>query len=229
MALYLGETSLGGSGGGGGIDGGIAVPVTVVSGGGGGYSSAGDAGGGGAGGYMTQACQFHKGVAYDITVGAGGAVGANGGISSIETAVGYFSLPGGGAGGRNSNGGAGSCNGGSGNTTGTIRAATAAPQVLGINTPNPIAAIPTSTVDLSAVNVSLANYSNYAERYSSAGGDGMGGRGTSPYNAGGTGGNGIMSRVISTTFATANNIGEVTSGEVYFCGGGNGNTTTDQT
>lgn len=228
MGLYLGETSLGG-GGGGGIDGGVAFPVTVVSGGGGSAGSGSDRGGGGAGGYLTQVCHFHTGKTYDIVVGAGGALNAQGGTSSIETAVGYFALPGGGYGSINTNSGVGACDGGSGSSGNTVRSALSPSQVFGINTPFPTASRPTSTLMTSGINLSSAHESNYCERYATAGGNGMGGAAPRPtYNSTAVGGSGVPSNVISTTFATANSIGEVESGEVVFCGGGSGNST-DQT
>lgn len=228
MGLYLGETSLGGSGagGGGGIDGGVAFPVTVVSGGGGAVGGGTDHGGGGAGGYLTQVCQFHTGKTYDVQVGAGGAVGSQGGVSYIETAVGYLALPGGGEGAVNYPPGAGACDGGSGNTTSTRREAISASQVFAINTPYPQAARPTTTTFLSGINLSAAHESGYCERYGSTGGNGMGG--ASPrnaYNFNGEGGPGIASNLISTTFATNNSIGEVQNGEVCFCGGGSSSNT----
>ena len=108
---------------------GYSVEYLVVAGGGsGGATNTGGSsggGGGGAGGLLTTTAAFSSGVAYTITVGAGGAptllTGANGSnssISTINTAIG-----GGGGGGSTGapslNGQSGGAGGGAGNGGGT--------------------------------------------------------------------------------------------------------------
>lgn len=223
MGIYLGSNDLsgGGAGGGGGIDGGLSAVVTVISGGGGAYY-----GGGGAGGLITRACNFHKDKTYDIVVGAGGTGGnpsSAGNISYIETAGGgYLSMPGGGGGNLGAQGKSGACDGGSATINPTAQPARPASQVIATHTNNPIVGIASETYpDVGGFFIQPTYYLRETLAYSKNGGNGMGEPAPrAAYNNTGVGGNGLRLDVISDTFATANNIGEATSGNVYFCGGG---------
>jgi hypothetical protein len=98
--------------------GGYIATYLVVSGGGGGGANpgGGGAGGGGAGGYVTGTTTFVPGNTYSFVIGAGGASGTNGNVSSI---TGIVNAVAGGAGGNiNTAGGNGSSGGGGGSAAG---------------------------------------------------------------------------------------------------------------
>jgi len=144
---------------------------------------------------------------FAVTVGAGGAgqsgdaTGNNGSNSSLGSDI--VGLGGGGGGTSYRNGRAGGCGGGQGFwNTGVVSAITFA----GVGT----------------------LYQGFAGGSTIEGNLGSGGGGTGEAgqgNSGGddkTGGNGIVSTIISTTIATAQAVGEVSGGNFYIGGGGGG-------
>lgn len=197
---------------------GFNAQVVVIAGGGGSGSSGGRAGGGGAGGYRTNASfPLTTNLAYSITVGQGGKganttsntstdKGYNGGDSTFSTIT---STGGGGGGGwysgSTSNGKDGGSGGGGATTTSTSSGGQG-------NTPS---------VNPSQGNSGGGGY--YSSGYGGGGGGGAAGSGQTGVNAdAGDGGAGTTSTIINATNATANDIGHVVSGNVYFAGGGAG-------
>lgn len=180
----------------------VIIDFFIVGGGGGG----GNYGGGGAGGLVYGTGLFYP-QTHNITVGGAGSsnlsnVGSNGTSSTFNV---WTALGGGGGGGGiygGSNGGSGGGAGGYGTGLGTQ---------------------PTS---------GYGGYGNnggvYSASYGGAGGGGgAGAAGTaglaSPLTSG-NGGNGLTTNIISTSISTNQLIGQVSSNNVYFAGGGAGAT-----
>ena len=192
--------------------------VVVIAGGGGSGSSGGRAGGGGAGGYRTNASfLLTPNLAYPITVGQGGKgantqsntstdKGYNGSDSTFSTIT---STGGGGGGGWYAGSTATGKDGGSGGGGATTTSTSSGGQG---NTPS---------VNPSQGNSGGGGY--YSSGYGGGGGGGAAGAGQTGVNAdAGDGGAGTTSTIINATNATANDIGHVVSGNVYFAGGGAG-------
>ena len=197
---------------------GFNAQVVVIAGGGGSGSSGGRAGGGGAGGYRTNASfPLTPNLAYPITIGQGGKggnttsntstdKGYNGGDSTFSTIT---STGGGGGGGWYAGSTATGKDGGSGGGGATTTSTSSGGQG---NTPS---------VNPSQGNSGGGGY--YSSGYGGGGGGGAAGSGQTGVNAdAGDGGAGTTSTIINATNATANDIGHVVSGNVYFAGGGAG-------
>ena len=197
---------------------GFNAQVVVIAGGGGSGSSGGRAGGGGAGGYRTNASfPLTTNLAYPITVGQGGKgantqsntstdKGYNGSDSTFSTIT---STGGGGGGGWYTGSTANGKDGGSGGGGATTTSTSSGGQG---NTPS---------VNPSQGNSGGGGY--YSSGYGGGGGGGAAGAGQTGVNAdAGDGGAGTTSTIINATNATANDIGHVVSGNVYFAGGGAG-------
>jgi len=175
------------------------VEYLVVAGGGG----AGGAGGGGAGGLLTGTLDLNALTNYTVTVGAGGAATASGSVSSFSSASSY----GGGAGGSTPQ------NGGSGGGASYFNGAGGK------------GVYPGSTY----ISAARQGYDggtgggDGATTYGGGGGGGAGGvGGTRPTQNGGNGGVGLASAILTTAQATSFAVGQVSSGSVYFAGGGGG-------
>ena len=188
----------------------VNITYLAVGGGGGGGGSY-QGGGGGAGGLLTGTVTLTPGVVYSIAAGAAGALGAgvaggNGGNSTI-TGSGLTTITalGGGGGGSGQTGGiAPAGNGGSGGGAG----ATSSGYSGGLGT---------------AGQGNNGGSSTGGAAYSEGGGGGAGAVGQNGQTLkGGDGGVGLVSTIITTSQATANNIGQVSGGSVYFAGGGGG-------
>ena len=197
------------------------VEYLVVAGGGGGGGSFRGAGGG-AGGLLTsvtgdtpssnsgsvQSKLTLTAGTYTMNVGAGGTgqqynIGTNGGNSTIvnPSSTALVTAIGGGYGGSYAaNGGSGGSGGGSGGHT----------------TANPSPGAGTSGQG------NTGGDGNTGGPQCGGGGGGAGAVGLNGGSGGtaGDGGNGVISTIISTTEANANNVGEVIGSDVYFAGGG---------
>jgi len=197
---------------------GFNAQVLVIAGGGGSGSSGGRSGGGGAGGYRTNASfALTTNLAYPLTVGQGGKgantqsntstdKGYNGSDSTFSTIT---STGGGGGGGWYAGSTANGKDGGSGGGGATTTSTSSGGQG---NTPS---------VNPSQGNSGGGGY--YSSGYGGGGGGGAAATGQTGVNAdAGDGGAGTTSTIINATNATANDIGHVVSGNVYFAGGGAG-------
>jgi len=200
----------------------VTTPVTstinyLVVGGGGGGGGGGAGGGAGAGGYIANSVTLATGIVLSISAGGGGSgssggtsYGGNGSPSTITgTGVSVSALPGTGAvyngpphGANGVNGsGDGAAAYGSGTTSG------------GSGTPG------------QGFNGGGTTINN---NQAAGGGGGGGAVGvTSSGTVAGNGGIGIISTLITAAQATSANIGQVSGGNVYFCGGGGGGAWTD--
>ena len=186
-----------------------ATYLLVAGGGGGGGSYQG--GGGGAGGLLTGTTTLNPGTVYTISAGSAGALGAGtaggSGGNSFISGSGFTTLTaiGGGGGGSGSTGSyvgatSGGSGGGAGGTSGGYAGASG-----------------------TSGQGNAGGSSTGGAAYSEGGGGGagaVGGNGSS--GGGGNGGVGLVSTIITTSQATANNIGQVSGGSVYFAGGGGG-------
>jgi hypothetical protein len=192
----------------------ILVDVFAVAGGGsGGRSNDGNrnSGGGGGGGVFPVSATLISGVAYPLTVGAGGAgitSGGNHGVRGSVSACGPFVIPGGGSGlsGLSSSSvvGSGGSGGGGGNNAQVNRGCTGVPGY-----------------GFDGGQAESANSGNGRGAGGGGGGGAAGSNGTT--SVGGAGGVGAITTLISTTVATAQSVGEVSGSDVYFSGGGGGN------
>ena len=186
----------------------------LLVGGGGGGGGYGQAGGGGAGGLLENSfSSLAVGTVLNITIGSGGAggsgsagvtdasKGANGGLSSISgTGISTIQALGGGYGhGHSFNGGNGGSGGGSG-TNGTGGTGTSGQGNDG------------------------GTAGSYLAPYSGSGGGGAGAAGAAGGNNSGNGGIGVTTTIIGAVNASAAQVGEISSGNVYFAGGGGGGT-----
>ena len=186
----------------------------LLVGGGGGGGSFGQAGGGGAGGLLESTLSsLSVGNVLTINVGGGGAggngsggnnanaKGANGGLSSIAgTGFSTIEALGGGYGHSHShNGGSGGSGGGSGTN--------------GIG----------GTGQTGQGNDG-GTAGTYLSPYCGSGGGGAGAPGAGGGNTTGNGGIGATTTIISASNAAAAQVGEISSGNVYFAGGGGGGT-----
>jgi hypothetical protein len=195
--------------------------LIVAGGGGGGYS---EAAGGGAGGVLLNQLTLAPGTVYNVTVGNGGA----GGVAPFETGQGkngqdsIFGLMTaiGGGGGASSSGNATNIiglNGGSGGGSCTN---------FGLGTPGGLAGTGVAGQGF-AGGRGATDQSWYR---SGGGGGGAGGVGgdapgaVSGSQRGGNGGVGRITTIITPAIAIANSVGHVSSGSVYFGGGGGGAT-----
>ena len=188
----------------------ISATYLAVGGGGGGGGSY-QGGGGGAGGLLTGTATLTPGTTYTISAGAAGALGAGtagglGGNSTITgsglTTIDAFGGGGGGSGTTGSYVGAtsGGSGGGAGGTSGGFAGASG-----------------------TSGQGNAGGSSTGGAAYSEGGGGGAGAVGQAGQTLkGGDGGVGLVSTIITTSQATANNIGQVSGGSVYFAGGGGG-------
>jgi hypothetical protein len=180
--------------------------VAGGGGGGGGYSTSniGNGGGGGAGGLVTGTVQNAQSIIYAIIIGGGGAgsvAGSSNSANGVNSSFGSFISIGGGAGA--SYGAANAQAGGSGGGTAYSHSGTAAGTVGQGNAGG------------------IRNQSGPG--YGAGGGGGAGAVGSDgTATVGGNGGVGSVNTIISTTIAEAQSVGEVSSGNLYFAGGGGG-------
>lgn len=179
----------------------VTVDYLVVAGGGGGGSIRG--GGGGAGGLKTGSTTLSV-QTYTITVGSGGLGGTGGtsytsGFNGNPSSIGsVITTEGGGGGGTNAVAGGIGGSGGGGGYGATFGTGTAGQGNNG--------------------------GSGGGTLNAGGGGGGAGAVGlnaTSP-NTSGKGGDGVITTLISTAIASANIVGQVSNGNVYFAGGGGG-------
>jgi len=234
MGIYLGSNSLGGGGAGGGgslLTGTSTYRALLIGGGGNGYyGTTYGAGGSGAGAFFDTILSFYNDTAYNVVVGAGG------GTTSFETAIGKFQAPTGGSGRRVSAGYAGASGGGA-NSANTNFQKGGVPNLYNAKGER------LASINLAYKYHTGSNYDpnfytfdwlkapglqtlgfpgGYADSgYESGGGGGAGGPGQS--NTGnGRGGDARTSDIITTTTATSASVGDVDSGEVWFGRGGYG-------
>ena len=238
MAIYLGNTLLtsssSGGGGGGSSSGGLLTGTStyralLIGGGGNGFQGVTyGAGGSGAGAFFDAILSFYNDTTYNVAVGAGG------GTTSFETAVGKVQAPTGGQGRRVSNGIDGA-SGGGGNSSNTSLQLGGNPYLYNGKGEQLV------PINNGARYHSNTNYDQYlrdwvktpglqtlgfpggwvAGGYKSGGGGGAGGAGQSNVSNG-AGGVGRTSDIITTTTATSASVGEVSGGEVWFGAGGYG-------
>jgi hypothetical protein len=180
--------------------------LVVAGGGGGGHATGGQAGGGGAGGLLTFTSQSLGATSYTCTVGAGGAVasannlpGSNGGNSQFGGLTACV-----GGGGAGSGNGPTGVSGGSGGGGASVDSGTSTP---GTGT---------------AGQGNNGGAGNGAPNYAAGGGGGAGavGGSASGGNAG-SGGIGATSALING-IGLATGVGQLSSGNYYFAGGGAG-------
>ena len=198
---------------------GLCDVFAVAGGGAGGRGSANAGGGGGGGGFW----QFYNYPvlmdSYTVTVGNGGAAtsadntaGGDGGSSFF----GSFEIKGGGGGGGTSGfGRTGGCAGGNGDTH--------------VYSTTVFSDTSTLTLSLYGTNVRYGQIGGGGESSGTAAnrsGGGGGGANIAGVNSGnlvgGSGGAGKLSKIISTTVATAESVGVVSGSDVFFSGGGGG-------
>lgn len=196
--------------------GGVDIDFLVQAGGAGGGKTSGSgtrSGGGGAGGFRSSVDNSGGGTSAEtpivsatgdvltITVGSGGSTNSNGSDSSISSSNSSFTTItciGGGKGGGAGNGAPGNGGCGGGYHTTPVGSGTAGQGFDG----------------------GAGNNSGNNATYLGGGGGGTGSAGNAGGN--GNGGDGTISSIISTTNASAQSVGEVSSGNVYFGGGGGG-------
>nr|BAR36677.1 hypothetical protein [uncultured Mediterranean phage uvMED] len=199
----------------------LTAQILVVAGGGGGGGQSGA--GGGAGGLRMGTISIPTGT-YTITVGNGGTAGASpanggtgglGGDSSIGTLI--VSKGGGGGGGYDVDGAnGGSAGGGASGNNGASNGGSA----LALN-PSQVTG---ETYNYQGKDGGDSKYAS-GSSYSHGGGGGASAEGQTPAgptSAGGNGGTGRASNIITTSIASSNSIGQVSGGSVYFSGGGAG-------
>lgn len=233
MGIYLGSNSLGGGGAGGGsiLTGTSTYRALLIGGGGNGFLGVTyGAGGSGAGAFFDTILSFYNDTAYNVVVGAGG------GTTSFETAIGKVQAPTGGEGRRVSAGKDGA-SGGGGNSSNTSLRVGGVPYLYNAKGEQ------LAPIDIGYKYSTNTNYDQffytkdwlktpglqtlgfpggYADGgYESGGGGGAGGAGASNMSNG-TGGLGRASDIITTTTATSASVGEVNGGEVWFGAGGYG-------
>lgn len=180
--------------------------LVVAGGGGGGHPTGGQAGGGGAGGLLTFSSQSLGVASYTCTVGAGGAVAsANNlpGSNGVTSQFGGLTASVGGGGGGSGNGPTG-ISGGSGGGGASVDSGTSTP---GTGTSG---------------QGNNGGSGNGAPNYAAGGGGGAGavGGSASSGNAG-SGGVGVTSGLING-IGLATGVGQLSSGNYYFAGGGAG-------
>ena len=161
----------------------FSTTYLVIAGGGAGGNA--QSGGGGAGGYLTSSTTLSIGVAYSVTVGAGGAVNPSGytrggsGANSIFNAV--TSTGGGGGGGFDErNGGSGGSGGGGANNTNSVGGSGTGGQ-----------------------GNAGGGVTTYGHPYRAAGGGGASAAGANGYNSSGNGGDGLSSSITGSTVIRA--------------------------
>jgi len=190
-----------------------SVEYLIVAGGGpgGGISSVGTngCGGGGAGGVIDSSGTLNRGVAYTITVGAGGTGNANTGSNGTNSVFNSSTAIGGGGGGGNTSLGV---SGGSGGGTGTVSGGAISPGGSG-----------------TAGQGSAGGEGNNSNpNYGGGGGGGYGGTGANGTStSGGNGGAGINWKSLGTFYAGGGGGGSYNGGTVGVGGssiGGNGKT-----
>lgn len=233
MGIYLGANALGGGGGAGGsllTDTSTYRALLIGGGGNGFYGVTYGAGGSGAGGFFETTLSFYNDISYAVTVGAGG------GTTSFETAIGKFSAPTGGQGRRVANGTNGA-SGGGGNSSNTTFRVGGMPNMY--NAKGEYLGSPATVSRNGSTNSpdyyyyshqwmkdpglqTMGHPGGYANSsYGSGGGGGAGGAGQSGVSNG-AGGNGRTSDIITTANATSASVGQVDGGEVWFGAGGYG-------
>lgn len=188
--------------------------ILCVGGGGGGGIALGSGGGGG-GGVLAVATAY-VGTTLNVTIGAGGAVGAGGaanGAPGSTTRAGDYYAVGGGGGAGNSPGGfvaaliGGSGGGGAANAGGSTNGA----------------------AGISGQGNTGGNGGGGTNNAGGGGGGGgaVGNVGVNATSTGGAGGNGSTSTILSTADASTAAVGQVSGGLVYYGGGGGGGGTTN--
>lgn len=182
--------------------------ILLVGGGAGGGITLGSGGGGGGG--VLGVTTAYVGLTLNVTIGAGGAVGAggssSGGLGSTSRAGDYYAVGGGGGAGNNAAGVSLALVGGSGGGGSSAGATTAG--ATGITGQG-----------------NTGGNSGGGPNYAGGGGGGGGAVGAVGVNAtstGGAGGNGATSTILSAADASTAAVGQVSGGLVYYGGGGGG-------